>query len=178
MFGIRGHWEALQEMNSTTERRRKKALLIVNPCAGKNRTRANLSEIVDAFPDGVFDFTIKYTTCQGDAINIARDFAREHDLVICCGGDGTLNETVNGIMRLPREKRPPLSYLPGGSTNDFAQRGRRAYRLGTHKRLRRRRLQRTSVLICSLLRPRHKDILQHPAEDEKSSRVQCIYDKR
>ena len=49
-------------MNSTTERRRKKALLIVNPCAGKNRTRANLSEIVDAFPDGVFDFTIKYTT--------------------------------------------------------------------------------------------------------------------
>lgn len=82
VFGIRGHWEALQEMNSTTERRRKKALLIVNPCAGKNRTRANLSEIVDAFPDGVFDFTIKYTTCQGDAINIARDFAREHDLVI------------------------------------------------------------------------------------------------
>ena len=42
------------------------------------------------------------------------------DLVVCHGGDGTLNETVNGIMRLPREKRPPLSYLPGGSTNDFA----------------------------------------------------------
>ena len=102
-------------MNSTTERRRKKALLIVNPCAGKNRTRANLSEIVDAFPDGVFDFTIKYTTCQGDAINIARDFAREHDLVICCGGDGTLNETINGLMSAgvsvpvyrQSSKRPP-----------------------------------------------------------------------
>ena len=105
-------------MNSTTERRRKKALLIVNPCAGKNRTRANLSEIVDAFPDGVFDFTIKYTTCQGDAINIARDFAREHDLVICCGGDGTLNETLCGLMTLPQ--RPPVGYIPHGSTNDFA----------------------------------------------------------
>ena len=44
----------------------------------------------------------------------------DFDLVVCHGGDGTLNETVNGIMRLPREKRPPLSYLPGGSTNDFA----------------------------------------------------------
>ena len=106
-------------MNSTTERRRrKKALLIVNPCAGKNRTRANLSEIVDAFPDGVFDFTIKYTTCQGDAINIARDFAREHDLVICCGGDGTLNETINGLMSAGVSV--PIGYLPMGSTNDLA----------------------------------------------------------
>lgn len=118
VFGIRGHWEALQEMNSTTERRGKKALLIVNPCAGKNRTRANLSEIVDAFPDGAFDFTIKYTTCQGDAINIARNFAREHDLVICCGGDGTLNETINGLMSAGVSV--PIGYLPMGSTNDLA----------------------------------------------------------
>ena len=62
----------------------KKQLLIVNPCAGKNRTRSDLGEIINAFPDGVFDFTIKYTTCQGDAVNIARDFAEGHDLVICC----------------------------------------------------------------------------------------------
>ena len=107
----------MQEMNSTTERRRRKALLIVNPCAGKNRTRANLSEILDAFPDGAFDFTIKYTTCQGDAINIARNFAREHDLVICCGGDGTLNETINGLMSAGVSV--PIGYLPMGSTNDL-----------------------------------------------------------
>ena len=73
-------------MNNAAENRRKKALLIVNPCAGKNRTRSDLGEIVNAFPDGVFDFTIKYTTCQGDAVNIARGFAEGHDLVICCGG--------------------------------------------------------------------------------------------
>ena len=48
-------------MNNVAENRRKKALLIVNPCAGKNRTRSDLGEIVNAFPDGVFDFTIKYT---------------------------------------------------------------------------------------------------------------------
>ena len=73
---------------------------------------------MDAFPDGVFDFTIKYTTCQGDAINIARDFAREHDLVICCGGDGTLNETINGLMSAGVSV--PIGYLPMGSTNDLA----------------------------------------------------------
>lgn len=41
-------------------------------------------------------------------------------LIVCHGGDGTLNETVNGLMRLSAEKRPQISYLPGGSTNDFA----------------------------------------------------------
>ena len=46
-------------MNNAAENRRKKALLIVNPCAGKNRTRSDLGEIINAFPDGVFDFTIK-----------------------------------------------------------------------------------------------------------------------
>ena len=103
-------------MQQKTER--KKALLIVNPCAGKNRTRSDLGEIVNAFPDGVFDFTIKYTTCQGDAVNIAHDFAEGHDLVICCGGDGTLNETINGLMSAGANI--PIGYLPMGSTNDLA----------------------------------------------------------
>ena len=56
-------WEHLggrTKMNNAAENRRKKALLIVNPCAGKNRTRSDLGEIINAFPDGVFDFTIKY----------------------------------------------------------------------------------------------------------------------
>ena len=105
-------------MNNAAENRRKKALLIVNPCAGKNRTRSDLGEIINAFPDGVFDFTIKYTTCQGDAVNIARDFAEGHDLVICCGGDGTLNETINGLMSAGANI--PIGYLPMGSTNDLA----------------------------------------------------------
>lgn len=40
--------------------------------------------------------------------------------MVCHGGDGTLNETVNGLMCIPKDRRPPVSYLPGGSTNDFA----------------------------------------------------------
>jgi YegS/Rv2252/BmrU family lipid kinase len=43
-----------------------------------------------------------------------------YDTVICCGGDGTFNETVSGLMRVPTEERPALGYVPAGSTNDFA----------------------------------------------------------
>ena len=51
-------------------------------------------------------------------MNIARDFAEGHDLVICCGGDGTLNETINGLMSAGANI--PIGYLPMGSTNDLA----------------------------------------------------------
>ncbi len=106
-------------MNDISKKRgRKRALLIINPCAGRNASRKNLDEIVKAFPDGVFDFTIKYTTCRGDAVNITKTLAPEHDTVICCGGDGTLNETINGLMQSGCNK--PIGYIPMGSTNDLA----------------------------------------------------------
>lgn len=41
-------------------------------------------------------------------------------LVVCIGGDGTLNEVVAGLCSLPRDKRPPVGYIPAGTTNDFA----------------------------------------------------------
>lgn len=97
---------------------RKRALLIINPCAGRNASRKDLNEIIEAFPDGVFDFTIKYTTCRGDAVNITESLAKEHDIVICCGGDGTLNETINGLMLSGCDI--PIGYIPMGSTNDLA----------------------------------------------------------
>ena len=40
---------------------------------------------------------------------------------MCCGGDGTLNETVRGVLELPRERRPVLGYIPAGTTNDFSR---------------------------------------------------------
>ncbi len=43
-----------------------------------------------------------------------------YDTVICCGGDGTLNETISGLLSIPPEHRPALGYIPAGSTNDFA----------------------------------------------------------
>ncbi len=98
---------------------KKKALLIINPCSGTNRSRASADEIVGNFPDSNFEFTVRETTCRGDATEIVKRELPEHDLVICCGGDGTLNETINGVMDMPR--RAPIGYIPSGTTNDVAK---------------------------------------------------------
>lgn len=96
----------------------KKALLIVNPCSGRNKSRAGTFEIVDGFSNSDIEFSVHTTTCQGDATNIVKRELADHDLVVCCGGDGTLNETINGVMDMPR--RVPVGYIPSGTTNDLA----------------------------------------------------------
>lgn len=97
---------------------KKKALLIVNPCSGRNKSRAGTFEIVDGFSNSDIEFSVHTTTCQGDATNIVKRELEDHDLVVCCGGDGTLNETINGVMDMPR--RVPIGYIPAGTTNDIA----------------------------------------------------------
>lgn len=97
---------------------KKKVLLIVNPTSGKNKSRPNAVDIVNKFSPDDYEFDIRATTCQGDATNIIKKHIGDNDMVICCGGDGTFNETVNGVMQLT--KRIPIGYLPAGSTNDLA----------------------------------------------------------
>ncbi|MBR5497316.1 MAG: diacylglycerol kinase family lipid kinase [Clostridia bacterium] len=96
----------------------KNVLMIVNPRAGKNSKRINTGDVVRAFKKNGIDCFEKTTTCQGDAIEIARKYASEYDAIACCGGDGTYNEVVNGLMQSGEDK--PVLYLPCGSTNDFA----------------------------------------------------------
>ena len=98
--------------------KQKKALLIVNPCSGKTKSRAGTFDIVDKFSKSDYEFSIHSTKCQGDATNIVKDELEGHDLVVCCGGDGTLNETINGVIDMP--KRVPIGYIPAGTTNDLA----------------------------------------------------------
>ncbi len=97
---------------------KKKVLLIVNPCAGRTKSRAATFDIIDKFSANDYEFTVRTTTCQGDATNIVKRELSDHDIVVCCGGDGTLNETVNGVMDMPR--RVPIGYIPTGTTNDLA----------------------------------------------------------
>lgn len=100
------------------ENEKKKVLLIVNPCAGRTKSRAATFDIVDKFSKSDYEFSVQTTTCQGDATNIVKNNSEGKDLVVCCGGDGTLNETINGVMDIPR--RIPIGYIPTGSTNDLA----------------------------------------------------------
>ena len=98
----------------------KKLLFIVNPRAGKTKSHAPLFDAVSIYSEAGYLVCVKQTKRRGDATRYAFELGADFDLVVCHGGDGTLNETVNGLMRIPKEKRPPVSYLPGGSTNDFA----------------------------------------------------------
>ncbi|MBO4914297.1 MAG: diacylglycerol kinase family lipid kinase [Oscillospiraceae bacterium] len=98
----------------------KKLLFIVNPRAGRTKSKAPLFDASVVYSEAGYLITIRNTRRRGDAMRFAQDMGREYDLIVCHGGDGTLNETVNGIMRIPENYRPQVSYLPGGSTNDFA----------------------------------------------------------
>lgn len=96
----------------------KKMLLIVNPCAGRKRGSAMLSDIVSVLNRADFETTIHITTEAGDATRSAKDYAAKTDAIACIGGDGTLNEVITGILQSGCDT--PIGYIPAGSTNDFA----------------------------------------------------------
>lgn len=98
----------------------KKLLFIVNPRAGRSKSRAPLFDAASIYSAAGYLITIRETRRRGDATRLVQHYGADYDLIVCHGGDGTLNETVNGLMRIPAESRPQVSYLPGGSTNDFA----------------------------------------------------------
>ena len=98
----------------------KKLLFIVNPRAGRNKSRGPLFDAACAYSEAGYLLTIRNTRGSGDATRIVEQYGADYDLIVCYGGDGTLNETINGLMTIPAERRPQVSYLPGGSTNDFA----------------------------------------------------------
>ena len=98
----------------------KKLLFIVNPRAGRSKSRAPLFDAAAIYSEAGYLITIRVTRRRGDATRLVERYGADYDLIVCHGGDGTLNETVNGLMRIPAESRPQVSYLPGGSTNDFA----------------------------------------------------------
>lgn len=98
----------------------KKLLFIYNARAGRQKARISLASVLDVFAREEYEITVHPTQGQGDATKAAAG-SQAYDRVVCCGGDGTLNETVTGLMRLPEENRPVLGYIPAGSTNDFAR---------------------------------------------------------
>ena len=98
-----------------------KTLLILNPIAGKGVGKRHLLDIVTRLSDGGCDVTVLPTkkgteTVERIAAMLAKDST--YQMVVACGGDGTLNTAVEGMARGGRML--PLGYIPLGSTNDFA----------------------------------------------------------
>ncbi|MBO6164739.1 MAG: YegS/Rv2252/BmrU family lipid kinase [Lachnospiraceae bacterium] len=98
----------------------RRVLIIINPNAGKEQIKGKLTDILDAFTKAGYWTEVYVTQRPGDATTIARTEGARFERVVCCGGDGTLDETLNGLMQLPTEKRPELGYISAGTTNDFA----------------------------------------------------------
>ena len=98
----------------------KKYVLIVNPKAGMNRRRLGAADVIPSFEDPDVEIIEKTTLRAGHATEIAMQWAGKCDAIICCGGDGTYNEVVNGLIKSGSEIKTPVIYLPCGSTNDFA----------------------------------------------------------
>lgn len=96
----------------------KKMLFVMNPYSGQRKANRVLTEIIELFNQAGYDVTVHMTSGSGDATVTVERLAAEMDLVVCCGGDGTFNETAAGMIACGANV--PLGYIPSGSTNDFA----------------------------------------------------------
>lgn len=96
----------------------KKLLFVINGHSGKGQIKSKLLEIIDLMIKEGYSVNVHTTQEREDATRVVREQAKDYDLVVCSGGDGTLDEAVTGMMQ--SGVRTPLGYIPAGSTNDFA----------------------------------------------------------
>lgn len=96
----------------------KKALFIVNPYSGKGLIKNHILEIIDIMVKAGYEITVYTTQERGDAIRAVKERDASYELVVCSGGDGTLDEIVTGMLQ--SGFKTTIGYIPAGSTNDFA----------------------------------------------------------
>jgi YegS/Rv2252/BmrU family lipid kinase len=97
---------------------KKRALLIINPHAGRMKLLRDLPEVDAILYNGGYEADVYFTKSRGDATEKVIKSASGYDLVVCGGGDGTYNEVISGILKA--ELDIPVGYIPAGTTNDFA----------------------------------------------------------
>lgn len=97
---------------------RKKVLFIMNPKSGTMQASKMLSDILQKFSDYNYMTSVLMTTTRGDATRYAENYAKDYDLLVVAGGDGTFNEVIEGVKEAKIDI--PIGYIPSGSTNDFA----------------------------------------------------------
>lgn len=97
----------------------KKMLFIYNPNAGTGMLKPKLADVLDIFVKAGYEVTVYPTQKYHDALAKTLSYAGEYDLLVCSGGDGTLDEVVTGMAR--RVRQIPIGYIPAGTTNDFAR---------------------------------------------------------
>ncbi len=97
---------------------KKRLFFVLNPKAGKGQIRQNLVDIIDIFNKNGYEVITYVTQYPRDAYEKVKEYESQVDLIVCSGGDGTLDEVATGIMETGSSTR--IGYIPAGSTNDFA----------------------------------------------------------
>lgn len=97
----------------------KKTLLIYNPISGKGILKNKLSYIIEKLSEDSI-LTVMPTKKNGDATRFTQEYMNDYDMIVCSGGDGTLNEVTTGYMSIEKSLRKPCAYIPAGTVNDFA----------------------------------------------------------
>ncbi len=90
----------------------------MNPCAGTKKANRYLTDILVLFGQNGYNSTVYLTEASGDAKKFAMQNAKNFDVVVAIGGDGTFNEVVAGVLKSGADVE--IGYIPAGSTNDFA----------------------------------------------------------
>lgn len=97
----------------------KKLLLIVNPYSGRARMRTELLKVVEILSANKYEVTVYPTKSRGDATERVTMLSQdEFSIILVCGGDGTLNEVITGLMQA--KIQCPLGYIPSGTLNEWS----------------------------------------------------------
>lgn len=96
----------------------KKALLILNPLAGRKRGEKLITQIIKIFHDHGYEVILKTTAFHKDAVGLCQESINEADLVVPIGGDGTLNQVIQGMLNSGVIR--PIGFIPAGSSNVFS----------------------------------------------------------
>lgn len=92
-------------------------LLLANPISGRGAVLRDLSKIIKTLEERDAAVTVVISKYRGHMEKLVGD-VKGYDLIVACGGDGTLNEVANGMVKAGIDV--PLGYIPVGTINDFA----------------------------------------------------------
>ncbi|MBV4132006.1 diacylglycerol/lipid kinase family protein [Holdemanella biformis] len=96
---------------------RKKVLVLINPNSGKKNSKESVLEALNVFSANNYQMEIYLSQKPMDVTHYIEENGKRFDVVAVFGGDGTLNEATNGLMKL--KHKPVISYFPTGTMNDF-----------------------------------------------------------
>jgi YegS/Rv2252/BmrU family lipid kinase len=96
----------------------KRMLLLINLHSGKGEIKNSLADVIDVYNHFDYTVTIYISQYRGHLGELVLKHGKDYDIIVCSGGDGTLNEICDNVLKL--DDKPVIGYLPSGSTNDFA----------------------------------------------------------